>query len=83
LPQELLALLSALERFELRRARAETLERFADRVAASAIDAEVTREVREALLAYAQERYGAEVSERTRATLAAVSKRVRAHTAAG
>jgi len=82
-PQELLALLSALARFELRRARAEPLEHFADRGAASAIDAEVTREVREALLTHAQERYGAEVSERTRATLAAVSKRVRAHTAAG
>ncbi|MFO0560806.1 MAG: transglutaminaseTgpA domain-containing protein [Polyangiales bacterium] len=74
---ELLTLLAALERFELRRGRAETLEHLAERVASSAIDAELAREVREALLAYANERYGAEVTERTRAALAQSASRVR------
>jgi hypothetical protein len=71
------ALLDALARRGLRRARGETLERFADRVSTSELPVEIAVKLSEELRAYAAARYGADggasLDERLRAAARLVS----------
>lgn len=76
-PKELSLLLKALERFGVRREKSETLERFAERISSSALPDAIAVEARDALREYARERYGGELSDSKRRTLAELSARIR------
>ncbi len=80
-PAALRELFAALRRAGLERPAAESIERFAERVLASELDATVARATHEALSAYARERYGGERTAETDAALREVAERIREATA--